>query len=286
MKHTLNFIFASIIRSVFIFFNIVFFSVYSYAFDSPAISEEIANNEETYIKKEFLSGSDNVKKYYNVKSTQPVDITLQVLINEFKSNTDTEIRFFSLISAADYGENAEPFFEYVTSSSSDFFRAAALKLLLKKNLKFDTAILNCLDAKEENLGGALINCWQLITNQSDRNKISDFAFKNNNIKYISLALPPIFSSPRFYMNYVRQTLSHENAELRFQAYKYLVTSAPDFFEFACLGLFDEDISINRFILSQHNLYKENGKRLIIYGLNSSKPLVKEYAGYILKDCYR
>ena len=221
----------------------------------------------------------------NITDTTTIrDITLNIIFNEFKDNGDTDIRLYSMISAAAYGESSEPFFEYITASASPYFQARALKLIRENNFNFDKAIMNCLFSDNSQTLTNMIECWPLLKSDN-RLKIADRIFFLGKKEYLILALPMFFSEPEKFTSFIRKILSHQDNDVRFEAYKNLTKVAPDLIEFACLGLFDEDITINRFILSKHALYKENGKRLIIYGLNSKKSLVKEYANYLFTNYY-
>jgi hypothetical protein len=67
------------------------------------------------------------------------------------------------------------------------------------------------------------------------------------------------------------------------AYKYLVDAAPAFFELAIMGIYDEDVCINRFMLSNYKKYGERGMAMIYYSLRSDKKSIINYARLLLKN---
>ena len=96
-------------------------------------------------------------------------------------------------------------------------------------------------------------------------------------------LPILFNAPEEYKPYIRRILLSENLELKLTGYKYLINIAPKLFELVCLGMFDDDAEINRFVLANYKLYPEKGRQLIYYRLKSDKKTVVEYAKALLKE---
>ncbi|MBP7651955.1 hypothetical protein KA977_00940 [Candidatus Dependentiae bacterium] len=259
-----------------LFIYIAFIIIISVNLRADDLSEEI-----------FYFDTENPGIKKNIENA-PMSIKIKVLINQFNQYDDIESRTDAIFNAGKLGSESIDFFNYIYNKSQNpIIKIEALKSIYKYKLNFKEIIL---DAVNNNVNDSIIilgiEC-AVNLNDTDRLILIENCFsRKNNVFYISHLLPILFLNPENNKNFIRRILMHDDLELRMSCYKYLVNSAPKLFELTCLGMFDENPFINRFILSKYKLYGDNnGKQLLYYGLNSSDKTVSDYAKTLLTTNY-
>lgn len=246
---------------------------------APVISDDITD-ELYFIETEV---SEISKEVLNA----PASIKIKVLINQFNQYDDIDARTDAINAAAKLGVESKLFFEHIYSLSQNIsIKIEALKAIYKYKLNFKDIILSAADSSNDSIAVLGIECAVNLNDSDKHTLIENIFLRKNNSFYISHLLPVLFLNPEFNKIYIRRILFHDDLELRMSCYKYLVNAAPKLFDIACLGMFDENAFINRFILSKYKLYGENeGKQILYYGVNSSEKTVSDYAKTLLYSNY-
>jgi len=219
------------------------------------------------------------------KDTQFSNITLLTFFKQFDNATTIFEKQNAIENAYIFGETAQPFYEYAYQNSDIDLKAVCLKTMYYNKLNFPKLIFSAITTENEILNLWAIRC-AILLKQEDKHNFFNIVFSNKQRNARANLIPILFTAPEDNINFIRQALNDFDAQIRLTAYKHLVKLAPNYFNLVCLGVFDDDVNIVKFVLSKHLDYKENGKKLIYYGLKSEKSSIVEYAKALLLEYYK